>query len=143
MASVTGHNEWRWAPMLVPVTVADLVCGVPLLILCALYRNVGCEMREVMMLHQVQVLENVTVELDLAELEDVETVDDATVPLKRMPHNSSASTFVVLIREEGSMSRGCAASVLKFTVKEVDATTGEVEEDGYVDEYSLEDIEVG
>ena len=90
----------------------------------------------------LQVLENVTVDLDLAELEDMEALDDVTAPLKRMPHNSTGSTFLVLMREEGSMSRGTAAALLKFTVKEVDATTGEVEEDGYEDEYPLEDIEV-
>lgn len=89
-----------------------------------------------------QVLENVTVDLDLAELEGMEALDDVTAPLKRMPHNSTGSTFLVLMREEGSMSRGTAGALLKFTVKEVDATTGEVEEDGYEDEYPLEDIEI-
>lgn len=81
-------------------------------------------------------------ELDLADLEDMEALDDDMVPLKRMPHNSTASTFVVLMREDGSMACGAAAASLKFTVKEVDATTGEVEEDGYEDEYPLEDVEV-
>lgn len=81
-------------------------------------------------------------ELDLADLEDMEALDDDMVPLKRMPHNSAGSTFVVLMREEGSMACGAAAASLKFTVKEVDATTGEVEEDGYEDEYPLEDVEV-
>lgn len=107
---------------------------------CSLWSVARCGMlvRSV----RLQVLENVTVDLDLAELEGMEALDDVTAPLKRMPHNSTGSTFLVLMREEGSMSRGTAGALLKFTVKEVDATTGEVEEDGYEDEYPLEDIEV-
>jgi coatomer subunit gamma len=88
------------------------------------------------------VLENVSMEVDLAEMEDVEDVAGLMVPLKRMPHNSAAPAFVVLRREEGSLSRGAIPTTMKFTVKEVDATTGEVEEDGYEDEYTLEDVEV-
>lgn len=34
------------------------------------------------------------------------------------------------------------ACVLKFTSKEVDPSTGEPEEDGYEDEYTLEDVDV-
>jgi coatomer subunit gamma len=90
---------------------------------------------------RLQVLENVSVEIDLAELEDVTLVEDAGIPLKRMPHNSAGSTFVVMSREDGSMARGSAVAVMKFIVKEVDPSTGEVEEDGYEDEYQLEDLE--
>lgn len=81
-------------------------------------------------------------EVDTAELEDVEVDDSVTVPLKRMPHNSSAPVFVALAREEGSLARGAVPSNMKFLVKEVDLATGEVEEDGYEDEYNLEDVEV-
>lgn len=33
-------------------------------------------------------------------------------------------------------------STLKFTVKEIDPSTGEIEEGGFEDEYELEDIEI-
>jgi coatomer subunit gamma len=81
-------------------------------------------------------------ELDLAELEDVEINESLMIPLKRMPHNSAGSTFVVLEREEGSLSRGPVSIIMKFLVKEADIATGEIEEDGYDDEYTLEDLEV-
>jgi hypothetical protein len=89
-----------------------------------------------------QVLENVSMEIDLAELEDVEIDESLSVPLKRMPHNSVGPVFVVLKREEGSLSRGTMSTNMKFIVKEVDPASGEVEEDGYDDEYQLEDLEV-
>jgi coatomer subunit gamma len=91
----------------------------------------------------VQVLEDVTMELDLAEMEDVEICEDMTIPLKRMPHSSAGSTFVVLKREEGSFATGSAVTVMKYTQKGRDPSTGEVEEEGYEDDYQLEeDIEV-
>jgi coatomer subunit gamma len=89
-----------------------------------------------------QVLENVRMELGLAELEDVEIRESLGMTLKRMPHNSAGSVFVVLEREEGSLSRGPVTTTMKFLVKEADIATGEVEEDGYEDEYALEDLEV-
>lgn len=89
-----------------------------------------------------QVLENVGMEVDIAELEDVEVDESLAVPLKRMPHNSAGAVFVVLAREEGSLSRGTVPTTMKFLVKEVDVASGDVEEDGYDDEYTLEDLEV-
>ena len=89
-----------------------------------------------------QVLENVSMEVDIAELEDVEVDETLTVPLKRMPHNSAGPVFVALTREECSLSRGTVPTNMKFLVKEVDVATGDVEEDGYDDEYTLEDLEV-
>ena len=41
-------------------------------------------------------LEDVTMEVDLADMEDFELCPELTVPLKRMPHQSAGSTFTVL-----------------------------------------------
>lgn len=82
-------------------------------------------------------------EVDLAEMEDVKACAELTVPLKRMPHNSAASTFAVLEREEGSLAAGSAPVVMHFTQKARDASTGDVEDEGYAEEYQLEeDLEV-
>lgn len=81
-------------------------------------------------------------EMDIAELEDVEIDEDLSVPLKRMPHNSAGPLFMTLVREEGSLSTGTVPTNMKFLIKEVDVATGDVEEDGYDDEYQLEDLEV-
>lgn len=91
----------------------------------------------------MQVLEDVTMELDLADMEDMTICEDMTIPLKRMPHSSAGSTFVVLEREEGSLAAGSAVAVMKFTQKGRDPSTGEVDEEGYEEDYQLEeDVEV-
>lgn len=80
--------------------------------------------------------------IDLADFENVEVVEELTIPLRRMPHNSVGSTFSVLQRDEGSLAAGTAAIVMHFKEKSRDAATGEVEEEGYEGDYDLEDLEV-
>lgn len=87
-----------------------------------------------------QVLEGVTVMIDLAEAPEFD--EEATVPLDVMPLNGVGQTFTVLRREPGAIALGKLMNVLKFKVKEIDPSSGEVEEDGYNDEYQLEDLEV-
>lgn len=87
-----------------------------------------------------QCLENVTVLMDLAEADEFEA--ESVLPLPVMPLNEVGQCFTVLSRPEGSLASGKIANVLKFRVKEIDPTTGEAEEDGYEDEYQLEDLEV-
>lgn len=88
---------------------------------------------------QEQVLEGVVVGMDLAEAEEFD--EETSVPLDVMPLNAVGQTFTVLRRGEG-WPLGKFANVLKFKVKEIDPTSGEAEEDGYDDEYQLEDLEV-
>lgn len=87
-----------------------------------------------------QVLENVTVAMDLAEAEDFE--EEALVPLAAMPLNDVGVAYTVLRRPPGAVVQGKFMNILKFTVKEVDPSSGEAEEEGYEDEYQLEDIDV-
>eukprot|EP00897_Mesotaenium_endlicherianum_P003909 jgi/Mesen1/3546/ME000198S02746 len=87
-----------------------------------------------------QVLEDVKVEMDLTEAEEFEEV--ASVPLKVLSYGAPGQTFVALAKPDGSLSLAKFANTLKFRVKEVDPSTGEAEEDGYEDEYQLEDLEV-
>jgi len=47
------------------------------------------------------------------------------VPLAVMPFGEVARTFVVLTRAEGSLALGKFACTLRFTVKEIDPSTGE------------------
>jgi len=87
-----------------------------------------------------QILENVTVAIDLADAPEFE--ESTTVPLAVMPFGEVGRTFVVLSRTEGSLALGKFACTLRFTVKEIDPSTGEAEEEGYEDEYQLEDVDV-
>ena len=46
------------------------------------------------------------------------------MPIKTLPHGEAHRTFVVLVRPEGSIALGRLVNVLRFTVKEIDPSTG-------------------
>ncbi|GAB4819163.1 hypothetical protein N2152v2_006209 [Parachlorella kessleri] len=87
-----------------------------------------------------QVLEDVSVTMDLSEAADFS--EELVLPLGVMPQEGAGQCFTVLARPEGSMALGKFMNILRFRVKEIDPTTGEAEEEGYEDEYQLEDLEV-
>ncbi|KAL3638563.1 hypothetical protein CASFOL_017934 [Castilleja foliolosa] len=87
-----------------------------------------------------QLLENVTIIVDASEAEEFSEV--GTKPLKSLPYDTPAQTFVVFERPKGVPAVGKFSNVLRFTVKEVDTSTGEAEDDGVEDDYQLEDFEV-
>ncbi|XP_024376608.1 coatomer subunit gamma-2 [Physcomitrium patens] len=87
-----------------------------------------------------QLLENVTVVSECIEGEDFTHV--ATKPLASMPCGVPGQAFVAFEKPEGSCSLGKFSNTLRFLVKEVDPSTGDADEDGYEDEYQLEDLEV-
>ncbi|GFQ00970.1 coatomer subunit gamma-2 [Phtheirospermum japonicum] len=87
-----------------------------------------------------QLLENVTVIVDASEAE--EFADVGTKPLRSLPYDTPAQTFVAFEKPEGVPAVGKFSNVLRFIVKEVDPSTGEAEDDGVEDEYQLEDFEV-
>lgn len=86
-----------------------------------------------------QVLEDVSVALDLEGANGIE--EELALSLAVMPQEGAAQTYVVLSRP-AELAVGTIGCVLRFRVKEIDPSTGEAEEDGYDDEYQLEDIEV-
>ena len=88
-----------------------------------------------------QVLEDVSVQMELIEGNEI-FEEGETVTLARMPLYASGSTFVSFSFAPGSFVQAKFACVLKFTSKEVDPSSGEPEEDGYEDEYTLEDLDV-
>jgi coatomer subunit gamma len=84
-----------------------------------------------------QVLEEVGVAMDLGDAPDYEEV--MSLPLAVAPQEGAGQAYVVLARNVG-LSLGRFGCTLKFRVKEIDPSTGEAEEDGYEDEYQLEDV---
>ena len=88
-----------------------------------------------------QVLDDVSVAMELIEGDEV-FQELETVTLPRMPLNSAGSTFVAFQFQSGTRVSAKFACVMKFTSKEVDPSSGEPEEDGYEDEYTLEDVDV-
>eukprot|EP00887_Chlorella_sp_A99_P007682 scaffold20.g7682.t1 len=83
---------------------------------------------------------NVSVTMDLAEAEDFS--EELVLPLAVMPQSGAGQTYTVLSRAPGSLALGRFVNILRFRIKEIDPSTGEAEEEGYDDEYQLEDIEV-
>lgn len=87
-----------------------------------------------------QLLENVRVQLECPE--EFEVLRE--VPIARLPYSETHSTYVLLrLPLTLAATTGTFGATLKFLVKDCDPTTGQPDSDeGYDDEYILEDIEV-
>ncbi|XP_021866831.2 coatomer subunit gamma-2 isoform X2 [Spinacia oleracea] len=88
-----------------------------------------------------QLLEDVTVMVDASEAEEFSEI--ASKPLRSLPYDTPGQTFVAFQKPEGVPAVGKFSNNLRFIVKEVDPSTGEVvEEDGMEEDYQLEDVDV-
>ncbi|XP_071960744.1 coatomer subunit gamma-2-like [Antedon mediterranea] len=86
-----------------------------------------------------QQLENVTVAMEPSD--DFEVISH--VPIPCLKYNQPGTTYTLVKIPEDPMSVSCTFSnTFKFLVKDCDPTTGEPDDDGYEDEYVLEDLEV-
>ncbi|XP_033721420.1 coatomer subunit gamma-1 isoform X1 [Tursiops truncatus] len=87
-----------------------------------------------------QTLENVTVQMEPTEAYEVLCY----VPARSLPYNQPGTCYtLVALPKEDPTAVGCTFScMMKFTVKDCDPTTGETDDEGYEDEYVLEDLEV-
>jgi len=87
-----------------------------------------------------QLLEDVTVYVDATDAEEFSEV--CSKPVKSLPYDSPGQIFVAFEKPEHVPATGKFSNVLRFTVKEVDTSSGEVDEDGVEDEYQIEDLEI-
>nr|AAM29550.1 RE62270p [Drosophila melanogaster] len=87
-----------------------------------------------------QILENVRVELTLPE----GFTTRAVIPCPKLPYNDLQTTFVIVeFPPDATNSIAAFGATLRFVVKDCDPNTGEPEsEEGYDDEYMLEDLEL-
>lgn len=88
-----------------------------------------------------QLLENVFVQIDTSGSEGLG--DMTIVPAGRLAYGEPSRTFVAIDRVDGVYPRGDLGCTLKFSVKDVDTSTGEADEEGYEDEYGLDGITIG
>ena len=86
-----------------------------------------------------QLLENVYVKVQ-ADNEEFSIADE--VPIETLSGGSTGSSYIILERGEG-FPAATFSCTLKFLAKDVDSSTGEADDNGYEDEYQLEDVEVG
>lgn len=82
-----------------------------------------------------QLLENVYIDVDTSQA--VGLGDMTIIPAARLSYGEPARTYVGILRSDGFPS-GELACTMKFSVKDVDPTTGEADEEGYDDEYGLD-----
>ena len=85
-----------------------------------------------------QLLEDVSVKVEVEDGE-FEVLDE--IPLESLSFDSVGTTFVIIQKQANSNPTGSFSCTLKFTVKEVDPSTGDAEESGIDDEYELEQLE--
>jgi coatomer protein complex subunit gamma len=88
-----------------------------------------------------QTLADVSVEIEaLTPLDGLTEV--STIPLELMPLGSYGSTFSIFKRPVDKCVVGKFSCTLKFTCKDVDPVSGSVDDEGYRDEYALEDLDL-
>lgn len=76
--------------------------------------------------------------------DETDLVEDFIIPIPSLSSATSpAIIYVSFTRSDPAQySVGSFQCTLKFTSKEVDPSTGEPEEEGYEDEYQLEEVEL-
>ncbi|KAF5385266.1 hypothetical protein D9615_001157 [Tricholomella constricta] len=87
------------------------------------------------------VLENVSVIMQ-PQTEDNRLTEDFIILLPSLAASNSPSIVYVSFSKSEQYPLASFACTLKFVSKELDPSTGEPEEDGYDDEYQLEEIEL-
>lgn len=90
------------------------------------------------------VLEDVSVIATPAEDEEVQALEeDFTIPVTKLTTDQPGTVFISF-KKDAQISYPITSftNVLKFTSKEIDPTTGEPDDQGYEDEYPVEDLEL-
>jgi len=86
-----------------------------------------------------QQLEHVTVQMETADGFEIVKY----IPVTVLAYEKPGTTYTVVhVPEDPTQVTGTFSCTLKFVVKDCDPNTGEPDDDGYEDEYVLEDIEV-
>uniref|UniRef100_A0A2K6NTZ3 Coatomer subunit gamma n=1 Tax=Rhinopithecus roxellana TaxID=61622 RepID=A0A2K6NTZ3_RHIRO len=85
-----------------------------------------------------QTLENVTVQMEPTEAYEVLYY----VPTQSLPYNQPGTCYTLVALPKEDATTCTFSCMMKLTVKDCDPTTGETDDEGYEDEYVLEDLEV-
>jgi coatomer protein complex subunit gamma len=86
-----------------------------------------------------QQLEHVTVKM---EPQGGKFRVQGSVPAPVLQYQVPGTTYVAVQYPKGAHPTAAFNNTLKFTVKEVDTSTGDVEESGFEDDYQIEEVEV-
>lgn len=88
-----------------------------------------------------QLLENVHVMIDLSGIQGLQLLKN--VPVSLLKYGSPQHAFVILQRLEGFYPIGDVPCEVRYIVRELNPSTGEVDERGFDEEYKLEDLSFG
>ena len=90
------------------------------------------------------VLDDVTVVATPAEDEEPTLEEEFIIPAPRLVTNEPGIVYVAFKKLTGEPGFPITSftNVLRFTTKELDPTSGEAEDDGYEDEYQVEDLDL-
>jgi len=89
------------------------------------------------------VLSDVSVLCNPSAADDEESVledDGFIIPVELLKSDAPGSVYVSFTKPPGEFVAASFTNVLKFTLKEIDPSTGEPEESGYEDEYQVGDL---
>lgn len=92
-----------------------------------------------------QLLEKVNMAVNLESSDDDSASllqPEYSIPLEKLVYNVLGSIYVVYKRPQGITPSGTFSNVLKFVVKDCDPNTGEPDEEGFEDEYQVEDVDL-
>jgi coatomer subunit gamma len=88
-----------------------------------------------------QLLENVVIQVETAEATGLGGM--TLVPIARLAYGVPGRTFAAIERtDDGEYPMGSLSCVMKYMIKDVDTATGEVAEDGFADEYPLDQLDI-
>ncbi|KAJ3087541.1 Coatomer subunit gamma-2, partial [Quaeritorhiza haematococci] len=90
-------------------------------------------------------LENVSVHMAIESTEDEDAAlmkQELTIPVGKLVYDVPQTVYVVFGRPGGICPTATFSNTLKFLIRECDPSTGEPEDEGYEDEYQLEDVDL-
>ncbi|WPH00956.1 Hypothetical protein R9X50_00379000 [Acrodontium crateriforme] len=74
--------------------------------------------------------------------EEVPLEEEFLIPVPLLKNEDQGTVYVSFARPADQLIAASFTNVLKFSLKEIDPSTGEPEESGYEDEYQVEDLEL-
>ncbi|KAJ3045274.1 Coatomer subunit gamma-2 [Rhizophlyctis rosea] len=90
-------------------------------------------------------LENLSIVTTIESSDDEDAgslIQELTIPISKLIYDIPATAYLVLRRPGGVTPTATFSNTMKFLVKDCDPNTGEADEEGFEDEYELEDMDV-
>jgi coatomer subunit gamma len=89
-----------------------------------------------------QLLENLVIQVETGDATGLGGM--TLVPISRLAYGEPGRTYTAIERttDDGEYPIGSVGCVMKYMIKDVDTATGEADEEGFADEYPLDNLEI-